>query len=79
MVQARIREDLEAAERGETEKTAEEIVAERIAEEAHLGEDIQKKYALPEADFPIAFDHWTVRYADGTARDFDAAAGVLAE
>ncbi len=79
VVQARIREDLEAAERGETEKTAEEIVAERIAEEAHLGEDIQKKYALPEADFPIAFDHWTVRYADGTARDFDAAAGVLAE
>ncbi len=79
VVQARIREDLEAAERGETEKTAEEIVAERIAEEAHLGEDIQKKYALPEADFPIAFDHWTVRYADGAARDFDAAAGVLAE
>ena len=71
--------DLEAAERGELEKTPEQIVAERIAEEAHLGEDIQKKYALPEADFPIAFDQWTVIYADGTTRDFDATCGVLAE
>ncbi len=49
VVQARIARDLEAAERGELEKTPEQIVAERIAEEAHLGEDIQKKYALPEA------------------------------
>lgn len=40
-------------------------MAERIAEEAHLGEDIQKKYALPDADFAIAFDQWTVTYADG--------------
>ena len=79
VVQARIARDLEAAERGELEKTPEQIVAERIAEEAHLGEDIQKKYALPEADFPIAFDQWTVIYADGTTRDFDAIRGVLAE
>lgn len=79
VVQARIARDLEAAERGELEKTPEQIVAERIAEEAHLGEDIQKKYALPEADFPIAFDQWTVIYADGTTRDFDATCGVLAE
>ncbi|NBJ66223.1 hypothetical protein [Adlercreutzia caecimuris] len=79
VVQARIARDLEAAERGEPEKTPEQIVAERIAEEAHLGEDIQKKYALPEADFPIAFDQWTVIYADGTTRDFDAIRGVLAE
>ena len=79
VVQARIARDLEAAERGELEKTPEQIVAERIAEEAHLGEDIQKKYTLPEADFPIAFDQWTVIYADGTTRDFDAIRGVLAE
>ncbi len=79
VVQARIARDLEAAERGELEKTPEQIVAERIAEEAHLGEDIQEKYALPEADFPIAFDQWTVIYADGTTRDFDAIRGVLAE
>ena len=79
VVQARIARDLEAAERGELEKTPEQIVAERIAEEAHLGEDIQKKYALPEADFPITFDQWTVIYADGTTRDFDAIRGVLAE
>ena len=79
VVQARIARDLEAAERGELEKTPEQIVAERIAEEAHLGEDIQKKYALPEADFPIAFDQWTVIYADGTTRDFNAETGVLAE
>ena len=79
VVQARIARDLEAAERGELEKTPEQIVAERIAEEAHLGEDIQKKYALPEADFPIAFDQWTVIYADGTTRDFDAIRCVLAE
>lgn len=79
VVQARIARDLEAAERGELEKTPEQIVAERIAEEAHLGEDIQKKYALPEADFPIAFDQWTVIYADGSTRDFDATCGVLAE
>lgn len=79
VVQARIASDLEAAERGELEKTPEQIVAERIAEEAHLGEDIQKKYALPEADFPIAFDQWTVFYADGSARDFNAETGVLAE
>lgn len=79
VVQARIAQDLEAAERGEINKTAEEIVAERIAEEAHLGEDIQKKYALPDADFAIAFDQWTVTYADGTTRDFDATTGTLAE
>lgn len=79
VVRARIAQDLEAAERGEITKTAEEIVAERIAEEAHLGEDIQKKYALPDADFPIAFDQWTVTYADGTTRDFDAVAGALAD
>lgn len=79
VVQARIQKDLEAAERGELEKTPEQIVAERIAEEAHLGEDIQKKYALPEADFSIAFDQWTVSYADGSIRDFDATAGVLAD
>ncbi len=79
VVQARIARDLEAAERSELEKTPEQIVAERIAEEAHLGEDIQKKYALPEADFPIAFDQWTVIYADGTTRDFNAETGVLAE
>lgn len=78
VVQARIREDLEAAERGEIEKTAEEIIAERIAEEAHLGEDIQKKYALPEADFPLTFNQWTVHYADGATRDFDATTGALA-
>ncbi len=79
VVKARIQKDLEAAERGELEKTPEQIVAERIAEEAHLGEDIQKKYALPEADFPLAFDQWTVSYADGSTRDFDATAGVLAD
>ncbi len=79
VVQARIARDLEAAERGELEKTPEQIVAERIAEEAHLGEDIQKKYALPEADSPIAFDQCTVIYADGTTRDFDAIRCVLAE
>ena len=78
VVQARIKADLEAAERGELEKTAEEIVAERIAEEAHLGEDIQKKYALPDADFPLTFDQWTVHYADGTTRDFSAITGELA-
>ena len=54
-------------------------MAERIAEEAHLGEDIQKKYALPDADFAIAFDQWTVTYADGSARDFDATTGTLAD
>ncbi len=79
VVQARIREDLAAAERGETDKTAEEIIAERIAEEAHLGEDIQKKYALPQADFPLTFDQWTVIYDDGSTRDFNATTGVLAE
>ncbi len=79
VVKARIQKDLEAAERGELEKTPEQIVAERIAEEAHLGEDIQKKYALPEADFLLAFDQWTVSYADGSTRDFDATAGVLAD
>ncbi|MCI8469711.1 MAG: hypothetical protein HFJ75_09595 [Eggerthellaceae bacterium] len=76
VVQARIRADLEAAERGELDKTPEQIIAERIAEEAHLGEDIERKYALPEADFPIAFDQWTVIYADGTRRDLDATGRV---
>lgn len=77
VVKARIQEDLDALERGELDKTPEEIVAERIAEEAHLGEDIQRKYALPDPDFTIAFDQWTVVYADGEKRDFDATAGVL--
>lgn len=79
VIQARIRQDMEAVERGESTKTAEEIIAERIAEEAHLGEDIQKKYALPEPDFPLTFDQWTVTYADGSTRDFDARTGRLAE
>lgn len=79
VVRARIAHDLEEIERGELDKTAEEIVAERIAEEAHLGEDIQKKYALPDADFAVAFDQWTVTYADGSARDFDATTGTLAD
>lgn len=79
VIQARIRQDMEAVERGESEKTAEEIIAERIAEEAHLGEDIQKKYALPDPDFSLTFDQWTVTYADGSTRDFDARTGQLAE
>lgn len=78
VVAARIQQDLEAAKRGETDKTAEEIVAERIAEEAHLGEDIQRKYTLPEADFALRFDRWTVFYATGESRSFDAETGVLA-
>ena len=79
VVRARIAHDLEEVERGELDKTAEEIVAERIAEEAHLGEDIQKKYALPDADFAVAFDQWTVVYADGSTRDFDSTSGILAD
>ena len=79
VVRARIAHDLEEIERGELDKTAEEIVAERIAEEAHLGEDIQKKYALPDADFSLAFDQWTVVYADGSTRDFDSTSGILAD
>ena len=79
VVRARIAHDLEEVERGELDKTAEEIVAERIAEEAHLGEDIQKKYALPDADFSLAFDQWTVVYADGSTRDFDSTSGILAD
>ena len=79
VVRARIACDLEEVERGERDKTAEEIVAERIAEEAHLGEDIQKKYALPDADFALAFDQWTVVYADGSTRDFDSTSGILAD
>ena len=79
VVRARIAHDLEEAERGELDKTAEEIVAERIAEEAHLGEDIQKKYALPDADFALAFDQWTVVYADGSTRDFDSTSSILAD
>lgn len=43
VVRARIAHDLEEVERGELDKTAEEIVAERIAEEAHLGEDIPEE------------------------------------
>ena len=79
VVRARIAHDLEEVERGELDKTAEEIVAERIAEEAHLGEDIQKKYALPDADFSLAFDQWTVVYADGSTRDFDSTSDILAD
>ncbi len=78
VVKARIEADLAAVERGELDKTAEEIIAERIAEEAHLGEDIQRKYALPEADFALTFDQWTVIYRDGSRRDFDSAARALA-
>ena len=79
VVRARIAHDLEEVERGEIDKTAEVIVAERIAEEAHLGEDIQKKYALPDADFALAFDQLTVVYADGSTRDFDSTSGILAD
>lgn len=67
VVQARIREDLE---RFDGQLSPEEIVARRIAEEAHIGEDIQKKYALPEADFAVRFDIWDVVGPDGSVHEF---------
>ena len=37
------------------------------------------QYALPDADFAVAFDQWTVVYADGSTRDFDSTSGILAD
>ena len=34
---------------------------------------------LPDADFALAFDQWTVVYADGSTRDFDSTSGILAD
>lgn len=54
-------------------------MAERIAERHIWARTSQKKYALPDADFAVAFDQWTVVYADGSTRDFDSTSGILAD
>ena len=67
VVKARIKEDLRQLE---GQMSSEEIVERRIAEEAHIGEDVQRKYALPEADFPLRFDCWDVVRSDGSTKEF---------
>lgn len=69
LTQARIAEAKKAAD---AEKTAEEIIAERIAEEEHLAEELERKYALPEPDFSLDYSVWEVAYADGTTRCYNA-------
>lgn len=54
----------------DSEKTAEEIIAERIAEEEHLAEELERKYALPDPDFTLDYGIWTVHYGDGATRDY---------
>lgn len=73
----------------EAEKEAEDaflespelVAAEEKAEEGETYEEIraevEEKYALPEADFPVDYTMWTIVYADGTERDFDSAAGAF--
>jgi hypothetical protein len=61
----------EVLEKPDNEKTAEEIVADRIAEEAHLHELMEKKYAVPEADFALDYSVWEITYADGTTKTYD--------
>lgn len=72
IVKARIAEDMEKCTKDDSEKTAEEIVAERIAEEAHLHELMEEKYALPEADYALDYSTWTLTFEDGTTCDFCA-------
>ena len=43
-----------------------------------LREEIEEKYALPEADFAVDYTLWTVVFEDGTERDFDSTDGVFA-
>jgi hypothetical protein len=76
VMKARIKEQLE---KPENEMTAEEIVAKRIEEEAHLHELMVEKYAVPEADFALEFSVWDVIYADGTVREYDSAQGVFTQ
>lgn len=71
VVQARIAEE---QRKDESAMTAEEIIAQRIAEEENLAEELERKYALPEPDFAIDYAAWSVCYADGTMRDYDSAA-----
>jgi choline dehydrogenase-like flavoprotein len=69
----------EMLEKPDNEKTAEEIVADRIAEEAHLHELMEKKYALPEADFALDYSEWQINYEDGTSKVFDYNSSELAK
>lgn len=61
----------EVLDKPDNEKTAEEIVADRIAEEAHLHELMEKKYAVPEADFALNYSVWQINYEDGTSKTYD--------
>lgn len=72
IVKARIAEDIEKCTNDDSGKTAEEIVADRIAEEAHLHELMEEKYALPEADFVLDYSTWTLTFEDGSTCDFCA-------
>lgn len=74
VVKARIAEDVAEAANDDSQKTAEEIVADRVAEEAHLHELMEEKYALPEADFVIDYSTWTLTFSDGSTLDFCATA-----
>lgn len=58
---------------------AEEEAAEAEGEtREELREEIEEKYALPEADFAVDYTLWTVVFEDGTERDFDSTAGAFA-
>ena len=74
IVKARIAEDMQESAKDDSQKTAEEIVADRIAEEAHLHELMEEKYALPDADFALDYSTWTLTFADGSTQDFCATA-----
>jgi hypothetical protein len=76
VVKAQVEAELE---KPDNEKTAEEIVADRIAEEAHLHELMEEKYATPEADFALDYSEWCLEYNDGSSVIFDWNESALAE
>lgn len=81
------RQAKEAAEAEAAEAFLEspELVAEEEKEAAggetreEIREEVEAKYAMPEADFAIDYAVWTVEYADGSHRDFDSAAGAFVD
>ena len=40
-------------------------------------EEMERKFAFPEADFTLDYTKWGVFYADGSTRDFDSATGTF--
>lgn len=67
----------EAADPAHNFTEAADLVEEEDDEMERMREQVEGKFALPEADFAIDYTQWTVVYADRSTRDYDSAQGAF--